>query len=146
MSSSRQRQAPNQDQSRLSSCLRRRNGQNLKTSKSANRLGSRPAKKKPVNKVVERWYKTQIHCDQIEEYLLTQQIAFKKYKLNVFALQKAALKIQHWFYKKHQYAAKIQLRPRPKKMENQDMSLSNHGMKAIRSKIKDSGRNTPSIY
>ena len=48
-----------------------------------------------------------MHCDEIEEYLLMQQLSFKKYKYNVFALHKAALKIQHWFFKKKQYAAKI---------------------------------------
>jgi hypothetical protein len=44
--------------------------------------------------------------EMIESDLLAKQREFKRYKLNVFALNHCALKIQHWFFRR-QFALKL---------------------------------------
>jgi hypothetical protein len=45
--------------------------------------------------------------EQLNEYLCKQQIKFRKYSANIFTLQRAALKIQHWFFNKRLHSKKI---------------------------------------
>ena len=59
-------------------------------------------------------------------------VAFRRYKYSIFTLQKAALKIQHWFFKKKEYASRISLRARPSMAECDDntKSVCNYSMSA----------------
>ncbi len=38
-------------------------------------------------------------CD-IESYLALKSVQFKRYLYNIYIMQRAALKIQHWYFKK----------------------------------------------
>lgn len=46
--------------------------------------------------------------DQLQTYTLQQQPKFQKFKYNVFILNKAALTIQHWFFKSKQHRKRIE--------------------------------------
>jgi hypothetical protein len=45
--------------------------------------------------------------EQLNEYLCKQQMKFRKYAANIFTLQRAALKIQHWFFNKRLHSKRI---------------------------------------
>jgi hypothetical protein len=49
---------------------------------------------------VERWQSQKWSVKEIEKYLAVKHVLFKKYKFNIYVLQKHALVIQHWYVKK----------------------------------------------
>ena len=66
---------------------------------------------KPVSKTVKRWFNLKMTPDDLQNYLVRLQPKFRKYKLNIFQLNHAALRIQHWFFKKRQEAKRIKYVP-----------------------------------
>ncbi|CDW75777.1 UNKNOWN [Stylonychia lemnae] len=46
-----------------------------------------------------RWHKQSSQSEDIETYLSRKYMQFRKFKFNIFILQRSALKIQHWFFK-----------------------------------------------
>jgi hypothetical protein len=52
-----------------------------------------------MNKIaLLRWHQNKPFSDE-SELLLTARL-FKKYKYSIYTMQRSALKIQHWFFKK----------------------------------------------
>lgn len=47
---------------------------------------------------LQKWSVLSTGCD-IESYLALKSIQFKKYLFNIYIMQRAALKIQHWYFK-----------------------------------------------
>ena len=55
---------------------------------------------KPLAKVPQRWLDFKVSGEQIDIHLSGLSKSFMKYKLNVFLLQRYALRVQHWFFYK----------------------------------------------
>jgi hypothetical protein len=51
-----------------------------------------------ISKTVLRWFNLNMTGEELNQQILAQQIKFRKYLPNIFALHRAALKIQHWFF------------------------------------------------
>lgn len=66
-----------------------------------------PPKVSKVPKVIKRWYNLQMTGDELQKSLLDEQPKFRKYAWNIYQLNKAAIRIQHWFFKKRKYEKKI---------------------------------------
>ncbi len=56
--------------------------------------------KPKISKTVFRWFNAKLTGEEMNRQLISLQFKFKKYPLNIFALNRAALKIQHWFFGK----------------------------------------------
>lgn len=54
----------------------------------------------PKRKVPERWLDKKETGEQIDAHLSGLSKRFMKYRLNVFLLNRFALKLQHWFFYK----------------------------------------------
>ena len=58
--------------------------------------------KPKISKTVFRWFNAKLTGEEMNKQLSSLQFKFRKYPLNIFALNRAALKIQHWFFGKRQ--------------------------------------------
>ena len=50
--------------------------------------------------ILERWQEQEWMVSDIERYLAVKHVLFRKYKFNIYVLQKYALLIQHWWVSK----------------------------------------------
>ena len=52
-----------------------------------------------MNPVKARWHEQEYTIEEFNNYMFKmQKMMQKKYKYNIYLLNKSALKIQHWFY------------------------------------------------
>ncbi|CDW90262.1 UNKNOWN [Stylonychia lemnae] len=76
----------------------------------------------------------------IETYLAVKHVHFKKYRLNIYFLQKAALRIQHWFFKRlalKQQKFKVGI-PLPKRMIDEiPLTIEEKRMESLKKQVKE---------